>query len=138
MPYRNPIVATGMGSQPFRMQQRYQSTPIKQVVPPQTQPAEQPLAFTMPVAVPSEVAELVAKDNAGRVLWFGVPPVDVVGWGGDGGVRGHSVEYLAKKRKREEKSQGMEDVEMVPIIEDRGFKKRAGEVLVQALELLGK
>jgi chromatin structure-remodeling complex subunit RSC1/2 len=141
MPYKNPVLTTPMGSQPFRPQQRYPIPSTKQQSTP-TQPpapAEQPLAFTMPVAVPSEVAELVARDNAGRVLWFGVPPLDIVGWGGSGGVRGHTAEYLARKRKREEqRKESMGEIEAAPIVEDKAYKKRASEVLVKALGLLGK
>jgi hypothetical protein len=93
----------------------------------------------MPIAVPSEVAELVARDNQGRVLWFGVPPVDIVGWGGGEGVRGHSLEYLVRKRKKMEVSDPMEDVQASPPVEDsRGIKKQASELLVKALGMLGK
>ena len=92
----------------------------------------------MPIAVPAEVADLVAKDNQGRVLWFGVPPVDIVGWSGGEGVSGHSVEYLAKKRKRmEEKGEEMMDVKMDED-EERGYKKRVTELLVRALGMIGK
>ena len=94
----------------------------------------------MPIAVPLEVAELVARDNQGRVLWFGVPPVDIVGWSGGEGVRGHSLEYLVRKRKMsEDVSQPMEDVQVSkPAVEDRSIKKRASELLVKALGMLGK
>jgi chromatin structure-remodeling complex subunit RSC1/2 len=91
----------------------------------------------MPIAVPAEVAELVARDNQGRVLWFGVPPVDVVGWSGGEGVRGHSLEYLAKKRKKEENDEPMKDVQVTETSEERGFKKRATELLVKALGMIG-
>ena len=109
--------------------------------PQQPAPSEQPLAFTMPIAVPLEVAELVARDNHGRVLWFGVPPVDIVGWSGGEGVRGHSLEYLVRKRKKmsEDVSEPMEDVQVSkPSVEDRNVKKRASELLVKALGMLGK
>jgi chromatin structure-remodeling complex subunit RSC1/2 len=96
------------------------------------------LAFTMPIAVPAEVAELVAKDNQGRVLWFGVPPVDIVGWSGGEGVKGHSVEYLAKKRKREEdKAEEMMDVQRGDG-EDKVYKKTVTELLVRSLGMIGK
>jgi chromatin structure-remodeling complex subunit RSC1/2 len=92
----------------------------------------------MPIAVPAEVAELVAKDNQGRVLWFGVPPVDIVGWSGGEGVKGHSVEYLAKKRKREEdKAEEMMDVQRGDG-EDKVYKKTVTELLVRSLGMIGK
>ena len=151
MPYKNP---TGGGQQqgfiaPYRpvpsigQQSRYPSQPMRQQQPSQpSAPAEQPLAFTMPIAVPPEVAELVAKDNQGRVLWFGVPPVDIVGWSGGEGVRGHSVEYLAKKRKREEGEGEEKGEEMMDVQngngEDKVYKKRVTELLVRALGMIGK
>ena len=95
----------------------------------------------MPIAVPSEVAELVARDNHGRVLWFGVPPVDIVGWSGGEGVRGHSLKYLVRKRKKmaEDVSEPMEDVLVPkPAVEDRSLKRRASELLVKALGMLGR
>jgi hypothetical protein len=90
----------------------------------------------MPVSVPPEVAELVHKDSQGRVLWFGVPPVDIVGWGGEG-VMGHTLEYLARKRKRNEVVETMEDVK-TESAEDKGFKRQATEVLAKALTMIGK
>ena len=93
----------------------------------------------MPIAVPADVAELVAKDNQGRVLWFGVPPVDIVGWSGGEGVRGHSVEYLAKKRKREEeKGEEMMDVQKEDGEDNKVYKKRVTELLVRALGMVGE
>ena len=89
------------------------------------------MAFTMPIAVPAEVAELVAKDNQGPVLWFGVPPVDIVGWSGGEGVKGHSVEYLAKRKREEEKAEEMRDVQR------EVYKKRVTELLVRALGMVG-
>lgn len=142
MPYKNPVtqMPVAMGGHGLRPipPQRYQSTPMRQQqTPAQQAPVEQPLAFTMPVTVPPEVAELVHKDAQGRVLWFGVPPVDIVGWGGGEGVKGHSLEYLAKKRKREEPAEPMEDVKTVPT-EDTLFKKQATEILTKALSLIGR
>ena len=102
-------------------------------------PAEQPLAFTMPVVVPPEVSELVARDDQGRVLWFGVPPIDVVGWSGNGEVRGHSLEYLVKKRKKMmENGEKMQDLQATTVTEDKNVKKRATEILVKALGMVGK
>jgi hypothetical protein len=92
----------------------------------------------MPVAVPPEVAELVHKDNQGRVLWFGVPPVDIVGWGGGEGVRGHTLEYLAKKRKRDGNAEPMQDVTVAETTDDKIFKKKATEILVKALAKIGR
>lgn len=150
MPYKNPMLGGG-GQQGYntpqyrpsplqQQQQRYPSQPMRQQQPSQSSaPTEQPLAFTMPIAVPAEVAELVARDNQGRVLWFGVPPVDIVGWNGGEGVRGHSVEYLAKKRKREEKESGEEMMEVQNGNgEDKAYKKRVTELLVRALGTIGK
>lgn len=144
MPYKNPMTPGmhGYPPQSYRplpqQQSRYPSAPVRQQAPPQPGPSEQPLAFTMPIAVPPEVAELVARDNQGRVLWFGVPPVDVVGWSGGEGIRGHSLEYLAKKRKKEENGEPMQDVQTTETSEERGFKKRATEILVKALGMIGK
>jgi chromatin structure-remodeling complex subunit RSC1/2 len=148
MPYKNPMTPGLHGYPPHsyrpmapQQQLRYPSVSGRQhQQTPQNPPhiSEQPLAFTMPVAVPSEVAELVAKDNQGRVLWFGVPPVDVVGWSGGEGIRGHSLEYLAKKRKKEGNVESMQDVQRTETSEERGFKKRATEILVKALEKIGK
>lgn len=141
MPYKNPITPmpgamAGHGSRP--MPQRYQSMSMRQQqTSAQQVPVEQPLAFTMPVSVPPEVAELVHKDAQGRVLWFGVPPVDIVGWGGGEGVKGHTLEYLAKKRKRDQLAEPMEDVKTVTT-EDKGFKKQATEILTKALSLIGR
>jgi chromatin structure-remodeling complex subunit RSC1/2 len=144
MPYKNPIThmphsmgGGGSGLRPLPPQ-RYQSMPSRQQqTPSQAAPLEQPLAFTMPVSVPPEVAELVHRDAQGRVLWFGVPPVDIVGWGGGEGVKGHTLEYLAKKRKRNQVAETMEDVKTVTV-EDKGFKKRATEILAKALGMIGK
>src|SRR5271155_4293990 len=149
MPYKNPLNPGQQGSTGYTYQYRplllkqqqhqlYPSQPMRQQQPSQPPaPTEQPLAFTMPIAVPAEVSELVAKDNQGRVLWFGVPPVDIVGWSGGEGVKGHSVEYLAKKRKREEeKGEEMMDVQRGDG-EDKGYKKRVTELLVRALGMIG-
>jgi chromatin structure-remodeling complex subunit RSC1/2 len=142
MPYKNPVNATPQApsTTPFRPlpPQRYQSAQRQQLPQAQNAPAEQPLAFTMPVAVPPEVAELVHKDNQGRVLWFGVPPVDIVGWGGGEGVRGHTLEYLAKKRKREGNAEPMQDVTVAETTDDKIFKKKATEILVKALAKIGR
>ena len=147
MPYKNPLNPGQQGYTPQyrplppqqQQQQRYPSQPMRQQQPSQPPaPTEQPLAFTMPIAVPAEVAELVAKDNQGRVLWFGVPPVDIVGWSGGEGVKGHSVEYLAKKRKREEdKAEEMMDVQRGDG-EDKVYKKTVTELLVRSLGMIGK
>ena len=144
MPYKNPMTPGAPGYTPqYRslptQQQRYPSQPMRQQQPSQPPaPTEQPLAFTMPIAVPPEVAELVAKDNQGRVLWFGVPPVDIVGWSGGEGVRGHSVEYLVKKRERSDgKGEEMMDVQSGNE-DDRAYKKRVTELLIRALGMIGK
>lgn len=142
MPYKNPLLpGQGLTPQaPYRglpPQQRYPPIPQTRQPPPPPPPSEQPLAFTMPIAVPSEVAEVIAKDNQGRVLWFGVPPVDIVGWSGEG-IRGHSLTYLAaKKRKKETNGESMEDVQVTDTT-DKSFKKRATELLVKALGTIGK
>lgn len=141
MPYKNPGPGgtsglTPLSYRPLPPQQRYASNPTRQQasVPPQA-PVEH-LAFTMPVTIPPEVAELVARDNQGKVLWFGVPPVDVVGWGE--GVRGHTLEYLAKKRKKEKIGEPVQDVQVTERVEDKGYKRRATELLVKALDMVGK
>jgi hypothetical protein len=145
--YKNPILPGVQQyrpmvpqQQPYAMQQQQRFAPSQpRNLPAQPAPSEQPLAFTMPIAVPSEVGELVARDNQGRVLWFGVPPVDIVGWGGGEGVRGHSLEYLVRKRKmKEEVSEPMGEVEVSGPVEDRGVKKQASELLVKALGMLGQ
>jgi chromatin structure-remodeling complex subunit RSC1/2 len=140
MPYKNPVSApVGQQYRGLTPQMRYPTAPTRQVVPPPQPPPEQPLAFTMPVSVPPEVAELLARDNQGRVLWFGVPPVDVVGWSGGEGVRGHTLEYLAKKRKRRnEIGEHMQDVMSTANGDDKGYKKQASEILVKALGMIGK
>ena len=147
MPYKNPMTPGLQGYPPHsyrsmapqQQQLRYPSAPVRQhQQTPQNPPSEQPLAFTMPIAVPSEVADLVAKDNQGRVLWFGVPPVDVVGWSGGEGVRGHSLEYLAKKRKKQGNGELMQDVQVTEASEEKDFKKRATEILVKGLRMIGK
>jgi chromatin structure-remodeling complex subunit RSC1/2 len=142
MPYKNPGMH-GYPQQSYRplppqQQLRYPSSAQGRQPPPPPPPSEQPLAFTMPIAVPQEVAELVARDNQGRVLWFGVPPVDVVGWSGGEGIKGHSLEYLAKKRKKAENGELMQDIQTTETSEERGYKKRATEVLVKALGMIGK
>jgi hypothetical protein len=84
---------------------------------------------------------LVARDNQGRVLWFGVPPVDIVGWGGGEGVRGHSLEYLVRKRQREEEEvpeEVMGEVQVSDPVDDRWVKRRASELLSKALEMLAQ
>jgi chromatin structure-remodeling complex subunit RSC1/2 len=149
--YKTPILPGGQQyrpmvpqqQQPYAMQQQQQQqrfAPTQQrQAPPPPPPSEQPLAFTMPIAVPSEVGELVARDNQGRVLWFGVPPVDIVGWGGGEGVRGHSLEYLVRKRKREEEvPEVMGEVEVSEPMDDRWVKRRASELLSKALEMLAQ
>lgn len=145
MPYKNPMTPashqtlTPLSYRPLPpQQQRYSSVPTRQHPSNQAPPAEQPLAFTMPIDVPPEVADLVAKDNQGKVLWFGVPPVDVVGWSGGEGVRGHTLEYLAKKRKKKESGEAMRDVQVTKTSEDKEYKKRATEILVKALGMIGK
>jgi len=139
MPYKNPTaIRQAMAAHALTpIPPRYQNMSMRQQqTPAQTAPVEQPLAFTMPVSVPPEVAELVHKDSQGRVLWFGVPPVDIVGWGGEG-VMGHTLEYLARKRKRNEVVETMEDVK-TESAEDKGFKRQATEVLAKALTMIGK
>ena len=151
MPYKNPMTPGLQGYPPHsygttplqqpHQQLRYSSSSVRQQqqTPQNTlPPSEQPLAFTMPIAVPPEVSELVAKDNQGRVLWFGVPPVDVVGWNGGEGIKGHSLEYLVRKRKKEVNGELMQDVQGTERYEDKGLKKRATEVLVKALGMIGK
>jgi chromatin structure-remodeling complex subunit RSC1/2 len=138
MPYNKPPgLLPPQQYRPYQPPTRYNIPPRQP--PPSTPPVEQPLAFTMPIVVPPEVSEVVAKDNQGRVLWFGVPPLDIVGWSGNGEVTGHSLEYLAKKRKKMmEKGEKMQDIVVSEQSEDRGTKKRATEVLVKALALIGK
>jgi len=140
MPYTKPLgTPTPQQYRPVPPPTRYNVPNRQQPPPPPTPPIEAPSAFTMPIAVPPEVSNLVAKDNQGRVLWFGVPPLDIVGWSGNGEVTGHSLEYLAKKRKKAaENEEKMQDIVLSEQPEDRGLKRRATEILVKALGLIGK
>jgi chromatin structure-remodeling complex subunit RSC1/2 len=135
MPYTRPP-GLGMLARGGFPQARY----LPSTVRPPPQPVEQPLAFTMPVSIPGEVAELVARDNQGRVLWFNVPPVDVVGWGDSGPVSGHTLDYLVnKRRKMQEREEPMQEVSVTtPEVQDKRYKKRATELLVKGLELISK
>lgn len=140
MPYKNPTLGQ-LSQNIYRpLPPRFPSAPSRPPVQaPPMPPAEQPSAFTMPITMPPEVSELVARDNQGRVLWFGVPPVDIVGWGSGQGIRGHTLEYLAKKkRKAEEASEAMQDVQITQPSQDKSFKKQATELLVKALGQIGK
>ncbi len=53
--------------------------------------------------IPQQTKELFLTDADGEVIWFTVPPIDVVKPAKEGAVLGHSARYLARKIEIEKK-----------------------------------
>lgn len=65
-----------------------------------------PTALTFPpgqMNIPQQTKELFLTDADGEVIWFTVPPIDVVKPAKEGAVLGHSARYLARKIEIEKK-----------------------------------
>lgn len=94
--------------------------------------------------IPPDTANQFLRDAEGKILWFTVPPLDPVQPAVEGGIRGHSLAYLARREaveERKRKRRAIREAEQREakrgkLGEHENQKKEAEEVLVRALGVL--